>query len=128
MKLERENDLNAFEYLFPKGKEWFSPKEVGAIIGRSDQFVRNIFHCGKLLGHHTTPNGELVSGDEKRVYMRIHKRMIMLYLMETANYDSDFFLESIKGIVAKCSNYELFVLERYIKDLLASPYKRQNRV
>ncbi|MBO6102245.1 MAG: hypothetical protein J6P03_03215 [Opitutales bacterium] len=124
MKIETDKNLGCFEYLFPKGKYWFSPKEVGEIIGRSDQFVRNIFHSGKILGHHE--NGSKGRGEEKRVYMRIHKRMVMLYLLETANYDGDYFLEILKGVVGQCSEYELFVMEKFVKDQLYRPFKRNN--
>lgn len=53
-----------FAYLFPKGREWFSPKEAGELIGRSDQFVRNSFYSGKIFGH--LSNGLAKRGEEKK--------------------------------------------------------------
>ena len=42
-------DCSYFSGLLPEGQDWFSPKEIGAIIGRSDQYVRNTFYSGKIL-------------------------------------------------------------------------------
>ena len=71
-----------FSSLFPKGQEWFSPKEAGYIIGRSDQFVRNSFYSGKIFGH--LSNGLAKRGEEKKTYMRVHRDAIVLFLMESA--------------------------------------------
>ena len=38
-----------FASLVPENQEWFSPKEAGNIIGRSDQFVRDSFNTGDRL-------------------------------------------------------------------------------
>lgn len=118
MKSEKERQFEEFEYLFPTKQEWFSPKEVGEIIGRSDQFVRNSFHSGKIMGHQG--NGCAPKGYEKRVYMLIHKTMLQLYLLETANYTSDLFMERLFAIVSRCSQFQLFKLEKFLKDILYS--------
>lgn len=116
MKINCENPGDEFEYLFPKGKVWFTPREVGEIIGRSDQFVRNGFHSGKIMGHQAS--GAYCKNGEKKMYMRVHKKMLVMYLLETTNYTSDIFLERLKYLLQCCGNYELFVLEKFIRDLL----------
>ena len=118
MRNLRENDNGGFDGLLPRNQEWFTPKEVGRIIGRSDQFVRNCLHTGRIFGH--VLNGSTRKGEEKRIYMTIHKTMLKLYLIETANYTSDMFLESLKEISSSCNEYQLMVLEKHIKGVLYS--------
>lgn len=125
MKVEANSDLESFDDLLPEGQQWFSPKEVGEIIGRSDQFVRNSFHSGKIMGH--VSNGVAAKGNEKRVYMRVHKKMLKLYLLETANYTSTMFMETLKEVIANCSDYQLLVIEKYIKDILYGGGRRHRR-
>lgn len=51
MKCEKSVDPTGhFASLVPDGQEWFSPKEAGSIIGRSDQFVRDSFNNGQNHG------------------------------------------------------------------------------
>ena len=118
MKGAKERNFDEFEYLFPNKQSWFSPKEVGEIIGRSDQFVRNSFHSGKIMGHQG--NGLAAKGEEKRVYMLVHKTMLQLYLLETANYTSELFMERLLGVISRCSQFQLFRIEKYVKDALYS--------
>lgn len=123
MKINQVNNGDEFEYLFPKNKVWFTPREVGEIIGRSDQFVRNSFHSGAIMGHQAT--GAICrEGEERKVYMRVHKKMLVLYLLETANYTSDMFIERIKYLLRCCGDYELFVLEKFVKDLLSGNIRK----
>lgn len=123
MKSEKDRDFEDFEYLFPEGQVWFSPKEVGDIIGRSDQFVRNSFHTGKIMGHQS--NGAAAIGEEKRTYMRVHRKMLILYLLETANYTSEMFLERLSEILGYCSRYQLAVLEKRISELMCGRRMRR---
>ena len=128
-----ENDIHTkysehFDYLFPKGQQWFSPKEAGNIIGRSDQFVRNSFYSGKIFGH--LSNGIAPKGEEKKTYLRVHKDAIILYLLESANYTPESFMESLEDLLMHRSDYQLFRLEKVIKDRLyksgpASPYRKK---
>ena len=122
MKNLREEDSENFDDIIPPGQTWFSPKEAGEIIGRSDQFVRNSMHSGRILGH--AANGVAAKGEEKRVYMRIHKKMLKLYLLETANYTSSMFLESLKDLVSTCTEFQLVVIEKHVRNLL---YNRGGR-
>ncbi len=104
--------------MFPKGREWFSPKEAGYIIGRSDQFIRNSFYSGKIFGH--LSNGLAPKGREKKTYLRVHKDAIVMFLMESANYTPDGFMEILEEIISRRSEYQLIRLEKYIKNLLSS--------
>lgn len=111
-----QSDGEDFDELFPDKKEWFSPKEVGKIIGRSDQFVRNSIYCGKIMGH--ISNGIKSRGDEERTYIQVQKKMIILYLLETANYTSDMFFNNLSYILRHCSGEQLQRVEEMVKDLI----------
>lgn len=106
-----------FSSLFPKGQEWFSPKEAGYIIGRSDQFVRNSFYSGKIFGH--LSNGLAKRGEEKKTYMRVHRAAIVLFLMESANYTPESFMQELESVILNRSDYQLFRLEKVIRDRLS---------
>jgi hypothetical protein len=111
-----------FSSLLPEGQEWFSPKEAGNIIGRSDQFIRDSFSTGKIMGH--TSNGIAPKGEEKKSYLRVHRDAIIMYLLESANYTPESFMESLESILVKRSDYQLLRLEKIIKDRL---YSKKNR-
>lgn len=106
-----------FSSLFPKGQEWFSPKEAGYIIGRFDQFVRNSFYSGKIFGH--LSNGLAKRGEEKKTYMRVHRDAIVLFLMESANYTPESFMQELESVILNRSDYQLFRLEKVIRDRLS---------
>lgn len=114
--------MGHFSSLFPSGQEWFSPKEAGFIIGRSDQFVRNSFYSGKIFGH--LSNGLAKRGEEKKTYMRVHRDAIVLFLMESANYTPESFMRELETVILNRSDYQLFRLERVIKDRLYSNKRR----
>ncbi len=75
--------MEQFGFLLIKGKEWYSPKEMGAVVGRSDQYIRNLFDNQKILGHQF--NGRAGKGSEKRHTYQVHRDCVVLYLLETAN-------------------------------------------
>jgi len=105
-----------FAYLFPKGREWFSPKEAGELIGRSDQFVRNSFYSGKIYGH--LSNGLAKRGEEKKTYLRVNRDAIILFLLESANYTPESFMQSLESLILRRSDYQLMRLEKLIRDRL----------
>lgn len=81
---ENRGSLLAFlEGIDPK-QMWFSAKEVAAILGRTDQFVRDLLENRRLFGHALCGRGE----SSRRSY-QIHRTAIELYLLETANYSPD---------------------------------------
>lgn len=112
-----------FDFLFPKGKDWFSPREVGDIIGCSDQYIRNSVYSGKIMAHIVSKDPE--NNTDNKSYIRIHKQSVLMYLMETANYTSDSFVEKLHKILSKRSDFELLRIEKIVKDLLYT--KRDNR-
>lgn len=115
---------DAFTKFLPKGQEWFSPKEAGAIIGRSDQYVRNTFYSGKIFGH--LSNGLAKKGLEKKTYLRVHRSAILLYLAQSANYSSDDLHEALMQIIARLSDFQIMRLEKSIRDMIcrAAPTAR----
>jgi len=81
--------LTPIAILLPEGKEWYTSKEAARVIGRSAQYVRDCFDNQKIMGH--ALNARAIAGDEKRRSYQIPRAALMLYLMETANYqDGDF--------------------------------------
>ena len=115
---------DVFTKFLPKGQEWFSPKETGAIIGRSDQYVRNTFYSGKIFGH--LSNGLAKKGLEKKTYLRVHRSAILLYLAQSANYSSDDLHEALMQIIARLSDFQIMRLEKAIRDIIchAAPSAR----
>ncbi|MDR2030037.1 MAG: hypothetical protein LBP65_01045 [Puniceicoccales bacterium] len=63
------------------GKEWFTAKEVAALLGRTDQFVRDLLENGRILGHALHARGTAA-----RKSHQIHRQAVELYLLETANF------------------------------------------
>ncbi len=114
--------MEHFASLMPEGQEWFSPKEAGNIIGRSDQFIRDSFYTGKIMGH--TSNGIAPKGEEKKSYLRVHRDAIIMYLLESANYTPESFMEGLESILSKRSDYQLMRLEKVIHDRLYSKKRR----
>lgn len=105
-----------FDDFIPPNQQWFSPKEVASIIGRSDQFVRNSFYNGKIFGHMS--NGLAKKGEEKKSYLRVHRDAILIYLLESANYSPDIFMEGIEKLLRNRSQYQLMRLEKIIRERL----------
>ena len=119
------DDFEYFSSLIPNGQDWFSPKEAGNIIGRSDQFVRDSFNTGKIMGH--TSNGIAKKGEEKKTYLRVHRDALVIYLLNSANYTTESFLQSIESIISRCSDYQLVRLEKIIRDRLYGKKSRYLR-
>ncbi|MBO5254810.1 MAG: hypothetical protein J6B07_03190 [Opitutales bacterium] len=111
-----------FSGLLPDGQDWFSPKEIGAIIGRSDQYVRNTFYSGKIFGH--LSNGLAKKGFEKKTYLRIHRSAIALYLAQSANYSSDDLIEALVQIISRLSDYQLMRVDKALKDIVGGRHRR----
>ncbi|MBC2594218.1 hypothetical protein H5P28_08075 [Ruficoccus amylovorans] len=105
--------MNAhFERLLPPGQEWFSPKEVAAVIGKTDQFVRDCFLNQKILGH--TANGRAGLRHEKRQRYQIHREGVLLYLLRTANYEPEDFLAQVGELLSHCTPEEKRSLRRWL--------------
>lgn len=115
-EIQRDNISKHFTDFVPSNQQWFSPKEVARIIGRSDQFVRNSFYSGKILGH--LSNGIARKGEEKKSYLRVHRDAILMYLLESANYSPDAVMEGLEKLIKNRSQYQLMRLERVIRERL----------
>lgn len=77
-------------------QQWFSAKEVGAIIGRTDQFVRDLLDNQKLLGHSLQARGASL-----RKCYQIPRHGLELYLLETANYSGDDYCRHILQLIRR---------------------------
>ena len=95
--------------LLPEGKAWYTTKEAAAVIGRSDQYVRDCFDSQTLLGH--TLNARSRCGEGRRSY-QIPRECLMLYLIETANYRAGDFAERLAELVDALSGEERQQLRR----------------
>ncbi len=87
-----------FGYLLPPGKQWFTPKEVAAVIGRTDQFVRNALDSRRILGHSCSARSQ-----PKRQTYHVHRDGLLLFLLETANYAPQDKLERLGEILKRSS-------------------------
>ena len=86
LRVSNCSDFGRGDYIatfFPldASREWFTAKELAALLGRTDQFVRDMVDNGRIFGH--TLRGRGVSG--RKVY-QIHRSAVELYLLETANF------------------------------------------
>ena len=84
---------------FIPNQMWFSPKEVGTIIGKSDQFVRNECVRKKLFGH--IFNGNNITEQSRRNSYMISREALLLYLSMTANYTPADFIDIFIEILRK---------------------------
>ncbi|MGF1485430.1 MAG: hypothetical protein ACFBZ8_13820 [Opitutales bacterium] len=78
-------------------QEWYTPKEVAAILGKTDQYVRDCFLNQKILGH--TTNGRTPRGQERRQRYQIHRDSVLLYLCETANYTPEDYVDRLEVLL-----------------------------
>lgn len=112
------NNMNTkhFDFLLPKGQQWFSPKEVAAIVGKSDQYIRDAFDNQKILGHQS--NARALRGTEKRRSYQIHRDCVLLFLLETANYEPNDYLQRVFDLLTHRSENELLELKKAIDHLV----------
>lgn len=104
-----------FSFLLPKDQEWFSPKEVAAIIGKSDQYVRDAFDNQRILGHTSNARSQQV---RRRSY-QIHRDGLLLFLLETANYQPEDFISRVTGLLRHRTSDELECLQDELDSLIA---------
>lgn len=105
-----------FEFLLPPNKRWFSPKEVAYVIGKSDQYVRDAFDNQKILGH--ILSGRAPKGAERRKTYQISRENLLLYLMQTANYDFEDFSDYLYEILKNRTLSQLLQIQRTIDKLI----------
>lgn len=78
------------------GREWFTPKELAALLGRTDQFVRDMLENDRILGHALRGRGQ----SERRCY-QIHRNAVELYLLETANFTPEDYVERLFRLIRR---------------------------
>ena len=111
------NDENQhFTFLLPPNKQWFSPKEVASMIGRTDQFVRDAFDNQNIFGHQN--NARARKGRERRRTYQIHREGVLLFLLETANYRPKDFVERLQEILHNRTPQQLNQVHRYLSTRL----------
>lgn len=99
--MDERTSYDFFESLLPDSKQWYTAKEAAAIFGKSDQYIRDCFDNQKILGH--TFNGKAKRGEEKRKSYQFSRKGLVLFLMETANYDAQDFLTRVRNAQQKLS-------------------------
>ena len=114
----KTDDYEHFAFLLPPAKQWFSPKEMAAIIGTTDQYVRNAFDNQKILGH--TLNGSAPKGMEKRKMYMIAREHILLFLFETANFSPEDFMEHLRYILSNRSVEQLLKIQQTIDRIVGA--------
>jgi hypothetical protein len=75
-------------------KQWFTAKELAALLGRTDQFVRDLLENRRILGHALCGRGV----SERKSY-QIHRRAVELYLLQTANFQPDDYVDSLARLI-----------------------------
>ncbi len=96
MLKKTDNNYLFFENFLPNNQAWYTVKEVAAILGCSEQYVRDCFDNQKLLGHGWNAKAE--RGKEKRKSYHISRSSLILFFMETANYNAEDFQQRFRAI------------------------------
>ena len=109
-------DGEQFSFLLTEGKDWYSPKEVGIMVGRSDQYIRDLFENQKILGHQI--NGKACKGRAQRHAYQIHRDGVILYLMETANYEPDDYIERLVEVFQRRSMKQLSRIRELLDEVI----------
>lgn len=95
MGFEQGQNYIFFEQLLSDNKTWYTVKEVAALLGKSEQYIRDCFDNQKMLGH--VWNAKAKRGEEKRRTYHISRKCLVLFLMETANYNANDFFNRINA-------------------------------
>lgn len=113
---QKRQSLEHFGNLLPSSQQWFSPKEMASIIGKTDQYVRNAFDNQKILGH--VHNGSAPKGQEKKKTYLISRENVLLFLLETANFSPEDFMDRLTEILQNRSVPQLLKIQQVIDRLL----------
>ena len=110
---QKRQSLEHFGSMIPSSQQWFSPKEMASIIGKTDQYVRNAFDNQKILGH--VHNGSAPKGQEKKKTYLISRENVLLFLLETANFSPE---DRLTEILQNRSVPQLLKIQQVIDRLL----------
>ena len=83
--------------LLPPERADFTVRETAEILGCSDQYIRDCFDQGKLMGQRA--NGRILSGHERRRRLRISRESILLYLAENATGDPETVVRRVEALI-----------------------------
>jgi hypothetical protein len=108
---EKTQGAAHFEALFDRDKIWYTSKEAAALLGMSVQFVREAFDNQALMGQEISSRR---GPDVRRVKM-IHRDCLLIYLMETANYRPQDFLQRLQRLMAGRPREELNALRAWLE-------------
>ena len=112
----KQRSTEHFEFLLPSKQIWFSPKEMAEIIGRTSQYVRDAFDNQKILGH--LSNGKSSIGGERRRHYLILRENVLLFLLETANYEPADFMDRVVEILTNRTISQLLILQEKISKII----------
>ena len=101
-----------FDLQLPAGKEWFTPKEVAAIIPWGERHVRDCLKGQRILGH--ASSARVGHTEEQRRSFAIPRAALILFMAETANYTSAVLVERFCDVV---SNWPP-AMQRELRDYL----------
>lgn len=96
--LDPDTAISLYNDIARNPKIWYRPSEMAELIGRTSQYVRDAFDNQQILGHTSKGGGT----GQRRNYL-IHKRSILLYLLETANYTGADLVGRLKQLVKHCT-------------------------
>ncbi|WP_309382708.1 hypothetical protein [Cerasicoccus frondis] len=94
--MKHDHSQPHFDALLPKGKIWFNTNEVAALLGRTGQFVRDCCDTGRLHGHRIT---SYQSTGKLRYTYQFHRDALQLFLLETATYEADEFIDRLAALI-----------------------------
>lgn len=83
--------------MLPPGRDWFTTKEIAAILPWGERFVRDCLKDRRMLGHSSGAPAE--AGEERRQSLAVPRAALVLFLAETANYTSTDLLDRFCEVV-----------------------------
>ncbi len=108
-------DISHYRFLLPPDKDWFSAKEVATLIGKTDQYIRDCYDSQRIPGH--ASSGHPLKGRETRRTYSFHRDCVLLFLMETANFEPADFMERLLEILSNRTPEQLHNLRRRLDTL-----------
>ncbi len=94
----------SFDWLVP-AKPWFTPREVGNLVGMSDCFIEKLLDEGRQIAGH-----EYNGGAGKKFSKRVPRAFVINLLIKSARYDAETKLEAFLSCLREFSQQELLVI------------------